>query len=249
MSAVLEVAGLRAGYGKAEVLHGVSMQAEEGSVTTVIGPNGAGKSTLLKALMGFVPATGVIRFAGRDITRVSLEQRVLLGIALVPETRQLFSTMTVEDNLVLGGWRARQLGDKGWRKGIDRNFERFPRLKERRSQLAGTLSGGERQMLALARALMSSPALLLLDEPSLGLAPMVVRETFRIVQELRATGVTVVLVEQNARAALRIADQGYVLETGNVVAAAPATVLAKDPRIVSTYLGSAGARSGAGVAA
>jgi branched-chain amino acid transport system ATP-binding protein len=237
VSGALEVSDLRAGYGKAEVLHGLSIQAAQGTVSTVIGANGAGKSTLLKALMGLIPSTGTIRFDGRDIGRTSLEARVLAGIALVPETRELFSTMSVEDNLVLGGWAPRQLGVKNWRDGVERNYALFPRLKERRLQLAGTLSGGERQMLALARALMGQPRLLLLDEPSLGLAPLVVREIFRTIEQLRSTGVTVVLVEQNARAALRVADHAYVLETGTVAADAPASVLAGDPRVTATYLG------------
>jgi branched-chain amino acid transport system ATP-binding protein len=162
---------------------------------------------------------------------------VLAGLALVPEKRELFGSMTVEDNLLLGGWRPRKLGDKRWRDGLERVYARFPRLKERRVQAAGTLSGGERQMLALGRALMGQPKLLMLDEPSLGLAPLIVREIFAIVDDLRAGGVSILLVEQNARAALRVADHGHVLETGEFGLSGPAEQLAADPRVIETYLG------------
>jgi branched-chain amino acid transport system ATP-binding protein len=236
---VLSVKGLRAGYGKAEVLHGIDLQAPRGSVITVIGPNGAGKSTFLNALMGILPAQGQIEFQGQPISALSLEERVMLGIALVPEKRELFGTMPVEDNLVLGAFRQVRLRNKQWREQIDVVYELFPRLKERRTQLAGTLSGGERQMLAVGRALMSRPTLLMLDEPSLGLAPLVVREIFRTVENLRKTGVTILLVEQNARAALETADYGYVLEMGEVALNGPATDLATDPRVIDTYLGAA----------
>jgi len=238
MSALLEVKDLHAGYGRAEVLHGLSFSAPEKSVVTVIGPNGAGKSTLLGALMGLLPSrSGVLRFAGEDIARLTLEERVLAGLALVPEKRELFGTMSVEDNLLLGGWRPKKLGDRRWRDGLDGVYARFPRLKERRAQAAGTLSGGERQMLALGRALMGQPKLLMLDEPSLGLAPLIVREIFTIVEDLRATGVSILLVEQNARAALRVADHGHVLETGEFGLSGPADQLATDPRVIETYLG------------
>lgn len=243
MSALLEVVDLHAGYGRAEVLHGLSFSAAEHSVVTVIGPNGAGKSTLLGALMGLIPSrSAALRFAGEDITRLTLEERVLAGLALVPEKRELFGSMTVEDNLLLGGWRPRKLGDKRWRDGLEGVYARFPRLKERRAQQAGTLSGGERQMLALGRALMGSPKLLMLDEPSLGLAPLIVREIFAIVDDLRSSGVSILLVEQNARAALRVADHGHVLETGEFGLSGPADRLAADPRVIETYLG-AGHRS------
>jgi branched-chain amino acid transport system ATP-binding protein len=238
-SPVLSVKGLRAGYGKAEVLHGIDLQAPAGSVITVIGPNGAGKSTFLNALMGILPAQGQIEFQGQPISALSLEERVMLGIALVPEKRELFGTMPVEDNLVLGGFRQLRLRNKQWREQIDVVYELFPRLKERRTQLAGTLSGGERQMLAVGRALMSRPTLLMLDEPSLGLAPLVVREIFRTVENLRKTGVTILLVEQNARAALETADYGYVLEMGEVALNGPASELATDSRVIDTYLGAA----------
>ncbi len=236
-SEVLSVKGLHAGYGKAEVLHGVDLQAAAGSVITVIGPNGAGKTTLLNALMGVLPSRGSIEFAGQPIHDLSLEERVMLGISLVPEKRELFGTLSVEDNLELGAFRQVRLGNKHWRGQLDVVFELFPRLQERRQQLAGTLSGGERQMLAVGRALMSRPSLLMLDEPSLGLAPLIVREIFHTVESLRKTGVTILLVEQNARMALETADYGYVLEMGEVGLHGPANDLATDPRVIDTYLG------------
>ena len=235
----LRIEGLRAGYGRAEVLHGVTLAAPAGSVITVIGPNGAGKSTLLNALMGVIPARGVLQFEGRDIADVALEDRVMLGMALVPERRELFGSMPVEDNLVLGGWRQVRLRNRSWRDALDEVYSLFPRLKERRTQLAGTLSGGERQMLAVGRALMSRPRLLMLDEPSLGLAPLVVRDIFRTIDALRQTGVTILLVEQNARAALEVADHGYVLEMGEIALEGPAGELARDSRVIDTYLGAA----------
>ena len=241
MNTLLQVSGLHAGYGKAEVLRGLAIQAPRGSVATVIGPNGAGKSTLLGALMGLLPASfsggGALHFDGEDISRLTLEERVMRGLALVPEKRELFGSMSVEDNLVLGGWRPLKLKTAGWRDGIERAYTLFPRLKERRTQLAGTLSGGERQMLAIARALMGQPKLLMLDEPSLGLAPLIVRDIFGIIRQLRESGVTILLVEQNARAALEVADHGYVLETGDLVLEGPARKLADDPRVIETYLG------------
>ena len=237
--ALLKVQGLHAGYGRAEVLTGLDLQLEAGQVVTVVGPNGAGKSTTLNALMGFLPARGRIVFDGQDLADTTLEERVMMGLALVPEKRELFGTMPVEDNLVLGGFRPMKLGVKNWRDGLERVYTLFPRLKERRAQLAGTLSGGERQMLAVGRALMAQPKLLMLDEPSLGLAPLVVREIFRIIERLRAEGVSILLVEQNARTALEVADYGYVLETGQVALEGPAADLATDPRVIDTYLGAA----------
>jgi branched-chain amino acid transport system ATP-binding protein len=234
---LLEVNGLHAGYGRAEVLTGLKLRLEAGQVVTVIGPNGAGKSTTLNALMGLIGCRGQIRFDGRDVATMSLEDRVMLGLALVPERRELFGTMPVEDNLILGGWRAMKLKMPNWRGELERVYELFPRLKERRTQLAGTLSGGERQMLAVGRALMSRPKLLMLDEPSLGLAPLVVREIFNIIERLRTEGVSILLVEQNARAALEVADYGYVLETGAIGLEGPADELAHDPRVIETYLG------------
>lgn len=236
---LLEVNDLHAGYGRAEVLHGIRLKAAKGSVVTVIGPNGAGKSTLLNALMGVLPARGEIRYAGTSVLRRTLEERVMQGIALVPETRALFGTMPVEDNLLLGGYRQVRQGRRKAGEGLEQVYALFPRLKERRAQLAGTLSGGERQMLAVGRALMSQPDLLMLDEPSLGLAPLVVKEIFRTIEKLRATGVTILLVEQNARAALEVADHGYVLEMGEIALEGPAEQLAKDPRVIDTYLGAA----------
>ncbi len=236
---LLEIKDLRAGYGKAEVLHGLNLQANKGQVITVIGPNGAGKSTLLNGLMGLLPTQGGLFYNGDNISELTLEERVLMGIALVPEKRELFGTMTVEDNLELGGFRQMRLGNAQWRQRIDDVYSLFPRLQERRLQLAGTLSGGERQMLAVGRSLMSRPEVLMLDEPSLGLAPLIVKEIFSIIETLRQTGVTIVLVEQNARAALAVADHGYVLEMGEVSLHGPAAELAQDPRVIDTYLGAA----------
>ena len=236
---LLEVTDLHAGYGRAEVLHGINLKAAAGSVVTVIGPNGAGKSTLLNALMGVLPARGQIAYAGRPVMLDTLEERVMGDIALVPETRALFGTMPVEDNLLLGAYRQVRLGRKDSGAALAEVYALFPRLKERRAQLAGTLSGGERQMLAVGRALMSKPALLMLDEPSLGLAPLVVRDIFKTISGLRATGVTILLVEQNARAALEVADYGYVLEMGEIALEGPAAELATDSRVIDTYLGAA----------
>ncbi len=236
---LLEVSDLRAGYGRAEVLTGLTFHLDARQVVTVIGPNGAGKSTTLNALIGALPARGRVAFDGIDLAGMPLEERVMLGMALVPETRELFGTMTVEDNLVLGAWRSMRLKMPNWRGEIDRAYALFPRLAERRLQLAGTLSGGERQMLAVGRALMSRPKLLMLDEPSLGLAPLVVKEIFRTIEQLRANGVSILLIEQNARAALEVADWGHVLETGAFMLEGPAAQLAQDPRVIETYLGAA----------
>ena len=239
---LLTVADLHAGYGRAEVLHGLNLTAQAGSVITVIGPNGAGKTTLLNALMGVLPARGRVEYQGRPMGLLTLEERVMQGIALVPETRALFGTMPVEDNLLLGGYRQVRLGRKDSDASLGEVYALFPRLKERRTQLAGTLSGGERQMLALGRALMAKPRLLMLDEPSLGLAPIIVREIFAIVSELKRAGVSILLIEQNARAALQVSDYGYVLETGDCVLEGPSRELAADPRVAATYLGAAAAQ-------
>ncbi len=241
---LLRVRDLHAGYGRAEVLHGISIHLDVGQVVTVIGPNGAGKSTLLNTIMGALPGRGLMEVDQKPIGLLSMEERVMLGMALVPETRALFATMTVQDNLELGAYRPVTLRlPEGSRQGVEKLLNEvytlFPRLRERRTQLAGTLSGGERQMLAIGRALMSRPRLLMLDEPSLGLAPLVVRDIFATISALRATGVTILLVEQNARAALEVADHGYVLEMGDVVLSGSAADLARDPRIVETYLGTA----------
>ncbi len=236
MTALLEVDGLHVAYGRVEAVRGVSIAVEAGQIVTVIGPNGAGKTTLLAALMGLLPSTGTAFYQGADLAHMDVEDRVAAGLCLVPERRELFAEMSVADNLLLGGWLTR--ADRpGTQAGFARVYDLFPRLAERRAQLAGTLSGGERQMLALGRALMSRPRLLLLDEPSLGLAPLIVREIFRIITGLRAAGVSVLLVEQNARAALEVADYGYVLETGGVAAHGSAAELMHDPVLVATYLG------------
>ena len=237
MTQLLQVRGLQAGYGRAEVLSGLDLDLAQGQVVTVIGPNGAGKSTTLNALMGVLSSRGQITFDGEDLTGCGLEDRVMRGMALVPEKRELFTTMSVADNLLLGGFRPMRLGQREWRDELDRVYQIFPRLKERREQMAGTLSGGERQMLAVGRALMSRPKLLMLDEPSLGLAPLIVKEIFRIVAQLREAGVSILLIEQNARAALAVSDHGYVLETGAIVLDGAAAALAEDPRVIETYLG------------
>ncbi len=236
MSAILEIDGLEAGYGQVDVLHGVSLKLMEGEIVTVIGPNGAGKSTMLNAIMGALPARGAIRLGGEPIAGMTVEARVERGLALVSERRELFGPMSVEDNLTLGGWlyRGRRAGPGT---GLADIFALFPRLKERRRQLACTLSGGERQMLAIGRALMSRPRVLLLDEPSLGLAPRIVAEVLATAAALRDRGVAVLLVEQNARAALRIADRGYVLELGRIALEGPGAMLAGDERIARLYLG------------
>ena len=236
-AALLELRDLKVAYGKAEVVHGISLRVEAGTIATVIGANGAGKTTLLNATMGVVPSSGDILYEGRPAPR-SVEGRVQAGMCLVPERRELFATMSVADNLELGGF-LRTAAER--RETLDEVYARFPRLAERRAQIAGTLSGGERQMLALGRALMSRPRLLLLDEPSLGLAPKIVAEILTIVSELRATGVSILLVEQNARAALEIADDAYLVELGEVRRAGKAAELAADPSLVETYLGGASA--------
>jgi branched-chain amino acid transport system ATP-binding protein len=236
-SLLLDVSDLHAGYGKAEVLSGLALRVPRGSVVSVIGPNGAGKSTLLNSLMGLLQARGRIVFDGEPLSGTPLEDRVMRGMALVPEKRELFGSMSVEDNLVLGGYRQMRRGVAQWRDAIERVYTLFPRLQERRSQLAGTLSGGERQMLAVGRALMSDPKLLMLDEPSLGLAPLVVREVFRTIERLREGGASILLIEQNARAALEVSNYGYVLETGAVALEGPARELALDARVIDTYLG------------
>ena len=231
---LLDVKGLSVAYGKVEAVNGVDLTVAEGAIVTVIGANGAGKTTLLNALMGVLPARGSIAFKGDAIAARTLETRVASGICLVPERRELFSAMPVEDNLMLGGF----LRTKNERaEEIASVYKRFPRLQERRRQLAGTLSGGERQMLAMGRALMGKPRLLMLDEPSLGLAPRIVADVFAIIATLREAGVSILLVEQNARAALRLADHAYVMELGRVTMQGKASELAADPKVIETYLG------------
>ena len=234
---LLEVKQLCASYGKVQALYDIDLKLERGSIATVIGPNGAGKSTLLNAIMGVLPSQGGIHYRGQAVERTSLEQRVMAGIALVPERRELFSTMTVEDNLLLGGFRRVRLGHVQPMDQLATVFELFPRLKERRTQLSGTLSGGERQMLAIGRAMMAKPDLLMLDEPSLGLAPRIVKEILQIVSELRQTGLAVLLIEQNARAALQVADYGYVLELGQISMQGESEKLANDSQVIQAYLG------------
>ena len=236
----LEVTGLSVAYGKVEALHHASLKVPAGSIVTVIGPNGAGKTTLLNAVMGLLPVRGEVRYEGVSITHTEVEARVAHGLCLVPERRELFAEMTVADNLTLGAFPRHRRRERGIGDDLEAVYARFPRLLERREQLAGTLSGGERQMLALGRALMARPRVLMLDEPSLGLAPLIVREIFRIVADLRRTGVSILLVEQNARAALQVADYGYVLETGEIALEGPAQDLATNPKVVETYLGFSG---------
>lgn len=230
---LLAMQNIHVSYGHAEVLHGVSLQMEKGQIVTVIGANGAGKTTLLNAAMGIVPSKGSVVYDGAPVP-ASVEARVAAGLCLVPERRELFSTMSVEDNIELGGFLRSAQERAETRTEV---YERFPRLSERRKQTAGTLSGGERQMLALARALMSRPRLLLLDEPSLGLAPRIVMDILKIVAELRDSGVSILLVEQNARAALEIADYGYLMELGEVKLSGKANELADNPALMESYLG------------
>ena len=233
---LLTVTDLHVAYGRIAAVRGVSLALDAGRIVTVIGPNGAGKTTLLAALMGLLPSQGGIAHDGRDIASDDVESRVEAGMCLVPERRELFTDMTVADNLLLGFYPHRR-DRAGLRRGLDDVYALFPRLAERRTQAAGTLSGGERQMLALGRALMARPRLLLLDEPSLGLAPLIVAEIFRIIAGLRAKGVGILLVEQNARAALDIADHAYVLETGRIRMDGPAATLKQDPALTALYLG------------
>lgn len=213
-----------------------SLTVERGQIVTVIGANGAGKTSLLMTAIGLLPCAGRVLFDGRDVSALDTESRIEMGFCLVPERRELFSRMSVEDNLVLGAY-SRHAGATAVKQSMAEVFQRFPRLRERRGQLAGTLSGGERQMLALGRALMSKPRLLMLDEPSLGLAPIITREIFQVITSLREFGVSILLVEQNARAALETADFGYLMETGEIVHSGPAATLINDPRLIATYLG------------
>jgi branched-chain amino acid transport system ATP-binding protein len=238
---LLDVKGLGAAYGRVEALFDIDLQVGVGQIVTVIGPNGAGKTTLLSAIMGVLAPRGRIVFDGvEDGAATDIESRVGQGMALVPERRALFASMTVEDNLRLGAFRFHRQSARQHAQALEEIFALFPRLRERRRQDAATLSGGERQMLALGRALMGKPRLLMLDEPSLGLAPLIVRDIFRIIATLRSRGVSILLVEQNARAALRVADYAYVLELGRVAMQGPASELANDPRVIEAYLGAAG---------
>lgn len=236
MPALLDAASLEAQYGWIKVLHGVSFQVEEGGITTILGANGAGKTTTLRAVCGMVKTSGEVRFGGRRIDGKATEDIVRLGIGHAPEGRGTFVNLSVEENLRLGAYSRKDRAHLA--KDLDRLYEYFPVLGERRLQLAGTLSGGEQQMLAVARALMLRPRLLLLDEPSHGLAPLVVREIFRIVRTInREEGVSVLLVEQNASMALDLADHTYLLETGRVVMSGPSEILKRDDAIRRSYLG------------
>ena len=236
MTPLLTAGDVGVSYGRLEAVRGVSIVLQPGQIVTVIGSNGAGKTTLLAALMGLLPCRGRITYDGADMRHHSTEDRVERGLVLVPERRELFGEMTVADNLILGAYALRH-GRGELRRRLDEVYGRFPQLAERSRQCAATLSGGERQMLALGRALMSRPRLLMLDEPSLGLAPLIVRDIFHIIAGLRELGVSILLVEQNARAALESADYAYVLETGEIGAEGPAAELMHDPRVSATYLG------------
>ena len=231
---LLEVQEVSVSYGKVEAVRGVSLAVHRGQIASVIGANGAGKTTLLNAIMGLLDCTGSVRFAGHPLRGVEVDRRVADGLVLVPERRELFASLSVQDNLQLGAYRSP--GARA-RTRLEEVYALFPRLKERRTQEAGTMSGGERQMLALGRALMSGPKVLMLDEPSLGLAPLIVRESLQTVRRLKETGVAILLVEQNARAALEISDFGYVMEGGEVKLQGPADQLIRDPRVIESYLG------------
>jgi branched-chain amino acid transport system ATP-binding protein len=234
---LLDVRDLCVSYGRAQVVHDVSIAVTKGALVTVIGSNGAGKTTLLNAIMGLLSSRGHIGFRDAEFGSVPLESRVQAGLCLVPERRELFADMPVEDNLLLGGFRRTRAERK---QSLEEIYARLPRLQERRQQLAGTLSGGERQMLAMGRALMARPVLLMLDEPSLGLAPKIVRDVFHILTDLRKTGVSILLVEQNARAALEVADYAYVMELGAITTQGSPAEISNDPRLVESYLGLGG---------
>ena len=234
MTALLSVSDVHVAYGKVEAVRAASLDVADNEIVTIVGANGAGKSTLLNAIMGILPLTGPAAFAGQDMAQLDIEDRVAAGLSLVPEHRELFATMNVEDNLQLGAFR---IAKSKTAVAFERVYHLFPRLKERRKQLAGTLSGGEQQMLAMGRALMGAPKLLMLDEPSLGLAPIIVADIFRIIGELRTNGVSVLLVEQNAQAALQIADRAYVMELGEFILNGPAREIAANARVAASYLG------------
>lgn len=248
MTALLELKDLCVSYGPVEAVHNVTLTVNEGEIVTVIGPNGAGKTTLLAAAMGLLPSRGTVALAGQALARPSVEAMVTRGVGLVPEKRELFGDMSVEDNLLLGGFSLWRRGQRNQSARMAEVYDIFPRLQERCAQMASTLSGGERQMLAIGRALMAKPRLLMLDEPSLGLAPLIVREVMHVVASLRERGVSVLLVEQNARAALQVADRAYVLEMGAVALTGAASELLYDRRIIDTYLG-LGQKAGAEVSA
>ena len=235
---VLKITDLRVSYGGIEALKGISMEVQQGQIVTLIGANGAGKSTTLRAISGLVrPAAGKIEFLGRDITGMDTQKVVEGGISLVPEGRRVFPNLTVLENLKIGAYLRKD--DAGIKADLLEVFDLFPRLKEREWQLAGTLSGGEQQMLAVGRAMMAKPRVMMMDEPSLGLAPLVVRNIFSIITELKKRGMTILLIEQNANAALKCADYGFVLETGRITMQGTGAQLLNDPRVKEAYLGSA----------
>lgn len=232
--AILSVRNLTVSYGRVHAVRDVSLDVREGSLITLVGANGAGKTSVLNAMAGLLkPGAGKVFFAGEDVTRWSSHRLVDAGIVQVPEGREVLASMTIAENLQLGGWHRRDTATTT----TNRMYERFPVLAERRNLPAGALSGGEQQMLAIARALIAEPRVLLMDEPSMGLAPKIVDEVFRVIEEIRASGTTVVLVEQNARRALRAADFGYVMATGSVAHSGPAAELLADQRVIQAYLG------------
>ena len=234
---VLEVHNLTVRYGAVEAVRNLSLSVGAGEAITLIGPNGAGKSSTLKGILGLASSSGTVHYQGQRLTRRSPEALAAQGLVMVPEKRELFASMEVEDNLLLGAFTRFQRREKGIREDLERVYTLFPRLLERRKQLAGTMSGGEQQMLAIGRALMARPKLLLLDEPSLGLAPLIVQEIFHILGELKAQGTPLLLVEQNARMALKLADRGYVLEASELVMEGRGQELLHDPRVIESYLG------------
>ena len=235
---VLKITDLRVSYGGIEALKGISMEVQQGQIVTLIGANGAGKSTTLRAISGLVrPAAGRIEFLGKDLTGMDTQKVVEGGISLVPEGRRVFPNLTVLENLKIGAYLRKD--DAGIKTDLLEVFDLFPRLKEREWQLAGTLSGGEQQMLAVGRAMMAKPRVMMMDEPSLGLAPLVVRNIFSIITELKKRGMTILLIEQNANAALKCADYGFVLETGRITMQGTGAQLLSDPRVKEAYLGSA----------
>jgi len=235
---MLKIRNLESGYGKLKVLKHISMHVDSGEIVTIIGANGAGKTTLLSTISGLIKvSSGEMSFGGMDISKLAPSKIPALGCVMVPEGRQVFATMTVEENLILGGHVLHKSGRKAMAALLEHQYSLFPILKERRHQLAGTLSGGEQQMLAMGRALMSKPKLVMMDEPSTGLAPLIVKEIFHIIERLRNEGNTVLLVEQNAKAALSIADRGYVLETGKVIVQGPAEDLLANSDVQRAYLG------------